>query len=163
MINRSLGLAPGVPASSWAPGAIPPSEPSVERPLNPPHRRRGEGGAETIEMILILPALMLLIVVGLQLAMWGLAAHALGLAVAEGGATARAEFGSSSSAEAVVTRDVGSIAGSLVGSLEVHVRAMPDDFVAVSATGSVPSIVPGLDLRVAAVSTGPVQGFRPSG
>ncbi len=114
-------------------------------------------------MILILPALMLMLVVGLQLAMWGLAAHALSLGVAEGGATARAELEGGSRAIATVERDVGTIAGSLVGSLEVRVQALPDDFVAVSASGSVPSIVPGLHLRVDAVSAGPVEGFRASG
>jgi len=158
---QANGLAPGGTALSRAPGPIPPLGPT---PAGCPGglRWRDERGSEAVEIVLILPALMLLIVVGLQLAMWGLAAHALSLGVAEGGAAARA-VGSRSTAATVVTRDVGDIAGSLVGSLEVHVQALPDNFVSVSASGSVPSIVPGIHLRVAAVSAGPVQGFRASG
>jgi hypothetical protein len=120
-------------------------------------------GAETAEIVVVLPVLMALLVLGLQLAMWGLASHALSLGVAEGGAAARAQLGSPPEATALVKRDVGAIGGSLVGSLKVAIHGLPDDFVAVSATGAVPTIFPGLQFHVSALSTGPVQGFRATG
>jgi hypothetical protein len=129
----------------------------------PPERCRDDTGSEVVEIVLVLPVLMALLTLGLQLAMWGLAAHALSLGVAEGGATARAQTGDPQAAAATVGKDVHDIAGSLVGSLKIEVRALPDDFVAVSATGVVPTIFPGLDLHVSADSTGPVQVFRASG
>lgn len=128
------------------------------------HRRRlDDTGSEVVEIVLVLPVLMALLTLGLQLAMWGLAAHALSLGVAEGGAIARAQTGGPQAAAAIVSNDVHGIAGSLVGSLKVVVRALPDDFVAVSATGVVPTVFPGLDLHVSADSVGPVQGFRATG
>jgi hypothetical protein len=144
---------------------VPPGGPAL-------YRREGEGlrrphfderGSETVEIVVILPILMALVVLGLQLAMWGLAAHALSLGVAEGGAEARAQLGGPRDAAIVVEKDVGAIAGSLVGSLTVAVHGLPDDFVSVSASGLVPTIFPGVQLHVSAVSAGPVQGFRATG
>jgi len=129
----------------------------------PGRSRLEDRGSETLEIILILPALMALVVLGLQLAMWGLAAHALSLGVAEGGAAARAQPRSDRDAETIVARDVHAIAGSLVGSLKIDVRSLPDNFVAVYGIGEVPTIFPGLRLRVSADSAGPVQGFRAGG
>jgi hypothetical protein len=128
------------------------------------HRRSvDDRGSEPVEIVLILPALMALVVLGLQLAMWGLAAHALSLGVAEGGAEARAQLGSDRGAETIVAGDVRAIAGSLVSSLRISVQTLPDSFVIVSATGEVSSIFPGMHLRVFADSAGPAQGFRPTG
>lgn len=151
MIARFAAVTPGLPVSRWEPGAT------------PSPGRFDDSGAETLEIILILPALMALVVAGLQLAMWGLAAHALSLAVAEGGAAARSQLGSDREAETIVAGDVHAIAGSLVGSLRINVRSLPDNFVAVSGTGEVPSIFPGIRLHVSADSAGPVQGFRAGG
>lgn len=154
-----------VPAASRNPGspqvagaAAPPGTPSTRG-----RRHRGDRGSETVEIVLILPALMALFVAALQLAMWGLAAHALDLAVADGGAQARAQSGSNSSAALVVHQEISSVAGSLIGSVNVRVQQLPDDFVSVSATGNVPTIFPGIRLQVSATSAGPVQGFRPTG
>jgi hypothetical protein len=106
---------------------------------------------------------MALLLLSLQLAMWGLAAHAISLGVAEVGALARTQPGGVRSTVAVVGTDVRAIAGSLVGSVTTVVHTLPNDFLAVSATGTVPTVFPGLHLRVSAVSAGPVQGFRASG
>ncbi len=129
----------------------------------PPARLRSDRGSETVEIVILLPALMLLLTVGMQLALWGLAAHAMSLAVAEGGAEARAESGSPKAAISTVTDEISSIAGLLVDHVSVQVTGLPDNFVEVSATADVPTIFPGLTLQVSADSTGPVQAFRPSG
>jgi hypothetical protein len=142
-----------------AAGATTPSRPATTWG----RRRIDDAGSESVEIVLVLPALMALIVLGLQLALWGLAAHALSLAVAEGGADARSQFGTDRGAAGIVAGDVHAIAGSLVGSLTVEVRPLPDSFVLVAGAGDVPSIFPGIHLRVSADSVGPVQGFRASG
>ena len=151
MIDRSFRVPLDLPASCREAGGV------------PRRQRFDDRGSESIEIVLILPALMALVVLGLQLAMWGLAAHALSLGVTEGGAAARAQLGSNRGAERIVAGDVHAIAGSLVGSLKIDVHTSPDDFVFVSATGRVPSIFPGVHLQVSADSTGPVQGFRAGG
>ena len=170
MTDRLVGAAPVV-ASSWpTPGAAPrpatPADPLCcgrHHPLSGNRSARDDSGSETVEFVLIVPALMALLVAGLQIAMWALASHAISLAVAEGGAEARAQSGTDQSAAAIVKRDISSLAGSLIGSVSVQVRALPLNFVAVSATGDVPSIFPGVHLQVSAVSAGPLQGFRASG
>jgi hypothetical protein len=151
VIGRSLRATPGSPASGGGAGGA------------PAPRSFDDSGSESIEIVLILPALMALLVLGLQLAMWGLAAHALSLAVAEGGAAARSQQGSDRGAETIVATDVHAIAGSLVDSLKIDVQPLGDRFVEVSATGEVPRIFPGLSLHVSADSAGPVEGFRASG
>lgn len=151
MTSRPALLASGSPLPSRRPGA--------ERD----HRRLDDTGAETAEIVLVLPVLMGLLLLGLQLALWGLAAHAVAFGVAEAGAAARAQPGSPQNAASIVSNDVRATSGSLVGSLETGVQVLPDDFLAVSATGVVPTVFPGLHLRVSAVSTGPAQTFRASG
>ncbi len=113
--------------------------------------------------MLILSALMMLVTALLQLAMWALASHALSLAVADGGAEARAQPGSGAATASLVRTEASEIGGSLVGSLSVAVTALPDNFVQVSATGTVPAIIPGIVLTVSSASVGPEQDFRGSG
>lgn len=125
-------------------------------------RRLDDRGSEAVEVVLIIPVLMLLLLAGLQLALWGLASHALALGVADGGAAAHAQAGSVSAARTVVG-DLHAVGGSLVHAVSVAVRDLPDGFIAVSASGAVPSIFPGVHLHVSAVSVGPVQGFRAGG
>lgn len=106
---------------------------------------------------------MVLFALAMQLAFWGLGAHALEAAVAEGGVTARAEAGSASQALALVQRDAKSFGGAFLVRPQVTAQGGPDDFVSISARAAVPSIVPGLDLAVEATSYGPRQQFRASG
>ena len=147
-------------------GSPHPERPATARRWCPPTGRAGrslgDAGSETVEIVIIVPVLMALLLLGLQLCLWGLAAHAVNLGVAEGGAAGRA-LGGSRQVATIVRSDVEAIAGSLVGSLTVDVHQLPEEFVAVSATGVVPTVFPGLRLRVSAVSAGPVQGFRATG
>ncbi len=137
--------------------------PGSENPEAPCTRRaRDDRGSEVVEIVLIVPVLMLLLLLGLQLAVWGLAAHAVSLGVTEGGAVAR-QLSRTGSAIRTVTADVHAVAGSLVNPLSVAVRPLPGGFVAVSASGVVPSVLPGVHLHVSALSVGPVQGFRATG
>jgi hypothetical protein len=126
-------------------------------------RPRDDAGSETVEIVVVLPALLLLVVFAMQVAMWALAAHAVALGAAEGGAEARSALGSRAAAVATVRSDIESIAGPIVGVPDVHVNDLPDDFVEISVTGQVPSVVPGVHLTVFARSAGPVQEFRASG
>jgi hypothetical protein len=128
-----------------------------------PHGCGSEHGSETVEIVIIIPVLMAILALGLQLVLWGLAAHALSLGVADGGAAARAPSGSAEQAAAVVADDIHTIAGSLVGALQVTVKALPHQYMSVSAHGEAPSIFPGLRLPVSSESTGPMQTFRASG
>lgn len=123
----------------------------------------GDGGSATAELLLVFPAVMVMVAVALQLAFYGLAAHALALAVAEGGATARAVTGSPAAAMSLVREDVDRLAGGILGSLDVKVGDAGAGSVTVSARASVVSLLPGLHISVESSSTGPSQVFRASG
>ena len=134
---------------------------SSSRRRQPRRRREDERGSATAEALLVLPALMLLLVAGLQLALYGLASHAAALAAEEAGAAARSALGTSGAAAALARGDVRAIASGLlvdpvVTVTETHGRAE------VTVRGGVPELLPGLHLSVRAVSAGPPQEFRPA-
>jgi|GEM_PF-1104457 len=120
-------------------------------------------GSATAEIVVLLPTVMLLVLAVLQFALVGLASHALTLAVADAGATARAAGGSLSSAGEVVRHDLRALGGELVRQLNVSTAETADGTVTVSARGTVPALLPFLELPVAASSVGPLQEFRASG
>lgn len=122
-----------------------------------------DAGSATPEIVIVLPALMLLLLLGVQLALWGLAAHALDDAVAQGGAALRTNGSSARGATGLVLGELHAIAGGLVLHPVTTTATLPGGTVALSATGTVPSILLGISLRVSATSTGPVQRFRASG
>ncbi len=128
-------------------------------------RRRhaaGDDGSATAELLLVLPAIMVTVAAALQLAFYGLAAHALALAVAEGGAAARAGT-ARPAALSLVREDVARLAGGILVNLDVKVGDAGSGSVTVSARASVVSLLPGFHISVASSSTGPSQVFRASG
>ena len=123
----------------------------------------GDRGSSTPELVIIVPVLLLLITVGLQFALWALASHALSDSVAQGGAALRAEGGTSTAARSVVLQELQALASGLVLRPTVSAQTLPDGVASLSATGTVPSLLPGEQLTVSADSTGPEQLFRASG
>jgi hypothetical protein len=134
------------------------------RTTEPPLRHRRpvrESGSASAEAVLVLPALMVLFVVGLQFALYGLAEHAAALAVEEGAASVRALGGGPRTGRALALADVHSIAGAMLLHPRVAVVPGPDGTEEVRLIASVPALLPGLHLTVHAVSTGPAEEFRP--
>jgi hypothetical protein len=122
-----------------------------------------ECGSSTAEIVVILPVLMLLITVGLQFALWALASGALTDSVAQGGAALRADGGTPTAARTAALQELQVLAGGLVVQPAVAVGTLPNSFASLSASGSVPSLLPGQHLIVSAESIGPDQQFRASG
>ncbi|MFZ2056851.1 MAG: TadE/TadG family type IV pilus assembly protein [Acidimicrobiales bacterium] len=125
--------------------------------------RWGDRGSGTPELVVILPLLLFLITLSMQFALWALASHALSDAVAQGGAVLRANGGTSTAARTVVTRELRTLANGLVLRPTVSVRSLPDGVDSLSASGALPSLLPGVRLTVSAQSAGPRQQFRASG
>lgn len=126
-------------------------------------RPGADAGSAAIEFLVLVPVVLLLLVAGMQFALYGLAAHAVALAAAEGGAEARARDGSVTSSEAVVVRTLASLGGRLVESPSVHVTEAAGAQMTVVVSGSVPALVPGLHMSVTSASVGPAQEFRGDG
>jgi hypothetical protein len=129
----------------------------------PNAKRSNDTGSTVPETLLVMPALMILLLAAIQFAVYGLASHAAEVAVAEGGALARASTGSPAGAGQLVSRDVAAIAGELLETPHVTVQEDPGAQILVALTAEVPSFVPGIHLTVHATSVGPLQLFRPTG
>ena len=124
-------------------------------------RRRGEEGLA--EFVVCLPAFFLLVVGGIQYALWSHAAH-LARAAAEQGSQVASGYGSSPSAGASAAYQF--IATTGPGTLtepRVATATLPGDVAQVTVTGRAQALIPWLDLTVSATSDAPVQEYRTSG
>lgn len=114
--------------------------------------------------MIVLPAFLLFVWLALQLALWGLAAHAAELAAARGGRAAEAygsgagAYGSGRQAAEAVLAGIGSAIRHPV----VHVVRQGGS-VSVTVSGQVAQVLPWFPLTVSATSAGPSQRFRVSG
>lgn len=120
-------------------------------------------GSAAVEDVLVVPAAMILFLTAMQFALYGLAAHAVSMAVAEGGAAARSANGGVVAATSLVTADSTALAGGLLISPAVSVREESGSQMVVDMSAQVLSIIPGVHLTVSATSVGPIQQFRATG
>jgi len=125
------------------------------------HRTRtvapGEDGVA--EFVIVVPVFLTLIFLAVQFALWGLAAHAVEAAAAQGGEAARL-YGSSPGAGATEARQLlGSLGGDLVRNVAVVETARAGD-VTVRVTGDALTILPVVTLSVSGTSTGPVETYE---
>ncbi len=124
-------------------------------------RPRGEDGFA--DFVICLPVFFLLVVVGVQFALWSHAAH-LARAAAEQGSQVASGYGSSQNAGTKAA--YGFIATTGPGTLaDAHVSTttLPGAVAQVTVTGRAQAIIPWLDLTVSATSDAPIQEYRPSG
>lgn len=126
-------------------------------------RHRQETGSSTAELVLVLPALMILVSLAMQLIFWALASHAVQASAATGGDVARMSGATPAQAVAAARAELESIAGGLVTSPAVSVSTLPGGQEVFSVSGTVPSLIPGVRLEVSATSIGPLGRFRGTG
>jgi hypothetical protein len=112
-----------------------------------------------VEAVIVLPAVMFLLLVAVQFALWMHAAQVVQVAASEGDRSARSIDGGPSagiaSAEAVVDGP-----GSDVTSSNVAVSVLPGNSEWLQVSGRATSVVPGLSFAVSASAIGPIQEFR---
>ena len=124
------------------------------------HDRHGEDGAATTALVLILPVVLLTLMVIVQLA---LAFHARQVvtAAAQDAALAATAQGAAPDTADVTARHVLDAAGrGLLHEPTVAVTADADR-VHVTVSGTVASVMPGLELTVTGTSDSPVERLRP--
>ena len=122
-----------------------------------------EAGSSTAELVLVLPALMILISLAMQLVFWALASHAVQASAATGGDVARMSGATPAQAVAAARSELASIAGGLVTSPVLRVTSIAGGEEVFTVSGTVPSLIPGVRLVVTATSVGPFDMFRGSG
>ena len=123
-------------------------------------RSRDERGDATTETVIAVPMLILFILATMQFVLWGHAGTVAQAAAAEGARAARidggsAEAGRQTALDFLAQAGVGQVLDPVVNVTTDGERARAD------VSGSVPKLIPFLDLRVRAVSEGPSERFRP--
>jgi hypothetical protein len=115
-----------------------------------------------VEAIVVIPALMLVLLVVIQFALWAHAAQVVQLAASDGDRAARM-MGGGPTAGRAQAESLLSASAATVTSASVSVSILPTDQARVTVTGRAVAILPWMVLSVSATQTGPVQEFRPSG
>lgn len=129
--------------------------------------RRGDGGASSIELVLLAPLVILGILLIGQFALWYQARH-VAIAAAQAGARVARDTVQGLPWAGPATTAAQSYARQLGGSLLQDTSARPVGGASVRGVevmGTAPSIVPvpGLTFRIDETSEGPAECFRPSG
>ena len=115
-----------------------------------------------VEAIVVVPAVMLVLLVVIQFALWAHAAQVVQLAASEGDQAARMMGGGAAAGRAQVD-SVLSASASGVTSVSASVSILPTDQARVTVTGRAVAVLPWMVLSVSATQNGPVQEFRTSG
>lgn len=124
-------------------------------------RPRGEEGFA--DFVICLPIFFLLVLAGVQFALWSHAAH-LARAAAEQGSQVASGYGSSSHAgtqaayQFIDTTGPGTLTGA-----NVSTTTTSGDTAQVTVSGRAQAIIPWFHLSVSATSDAPIQEYRPSG
>ncbi len=124
---------------------------------------RCRSDAGLAEFIVCLPVFFLLVIGGVQYALWSHASH-LARAAAEQGSQVASGYGSTPAAGTQAAQSF--IATTGPGTLtnpQVVTSTLSGDVAQVTVTGRAQALIPWLDLKVSATSDAPVQEYRTSG
>ncbi len=115
------------------------------------------------EFVVCLFAFFLLVIAGVQFALWSHASH-LARAAAEQGSQFASDYGSTETAGTQAAYQFIAMTGpgTLTGPV-VKTTTGPGDVAQVTVTGRTQALIPWLDLTVSATSDTPIQEYRPSG
>ncbi|MFY1659344.1 TadE/TadG family type IV pilus assembly protein [Micromonospora sp. WMMD1274] len=119
-------------------------------------RRRRDEGAASVELVLATPLLLLLIMAGVQFALWAHARHMAQAAANEGVQSARAYHSSAAAGKAdteALLRDLSG--GSLTGTAVTASRSATT--ATITITGRASSVIPGLTFPIRVTVTAPVE------
>jgi Flp pilus assembly protein TadG len=124
------------------------------------HHDRSEAGAATTEFVIIVPALVLLIMLVIQFALYYHAANVATAAAQDSVRAARIETGSAGAGQARAHELLSHAGGSVFSSVSVQTSRGGRSAHA-EVDGTVVSVIPGLDLHVTRSADGPVEQFLP--
>ena len=122
-------------------------------------RLRGEQGDATVEAVLATPVLLLLILLVVQFGLWYHASHTAEAAAQEGVRAARMERATAADGQQRAEAFMADAAPTLVDNVTVD-ATRDGDTARVEVSGTVHSLIPGLELTVHAEAESPVERFR---
>lgn len=124
---------------------------------------RIERGSGTVEMVIVLPALMILLLLVVQYALWAHANALVQSAAAEGDQAARAVGGTPAAGVVAAQGFLRATGAKLVVGPTVTANVQAGGMARVDVSAQVETILPGIHIGVSATSIGPIQEFRSSG
>lgn len=128
-----------------------------------PGRLHGERGAGSAEIVVAVPALMLLILVIVQFAIWAHATHVAQATAEEALAAARVQGGTAAAGQQRAHQVLSQIGSPVLLAPRVTVtRTAGTETVQITATAEEVIPVPGLKLPVRITVTGPVERLVPA-
>lgn len=130
--------------------------------------RRGESGMTAIEFVLLTPVLFFLIFATVQFALYFFADHVAQAAAQAGARKARQEADADPGGWRAKAREtsgsyIRQLGPELILDPDVKLLGPRDNTVGVEIRARVPSVFPGLDMDVYAISQGPMERFVPDG
>jgi hypothetical protein len=135
--------------------------PPGRRLVQPHSRRRGEEGLA--EFVVCLPAFFLLVIAGIQFALWSHASH-LARAAAEQGSEVASGYGSTPDAGVQAAyRFIATTGSGTLTHPQVVNTSLPGEVAQVTVTGRAQALIPWFTLDVSATSDAPIQEYRASG
>ncbi len=127
--------------------------------ISPADAAGGESGAGSLEVVLTMPALILLITAVVQFALWSHGRHVALAAAQEAAEMARIDGGSADLGRQRAVDSIAQAAPRLLIGPEVDVWRGAESAGA-TVRGAVPSLIPGVTLSVSGRAGGPVESFR---
>lgn len=122
---------------------------------------RGDRGSVTSEMVLYSPLLFGLILLGVQMAMWGLAQLAVQHSAEHALQTTRVFGGTVAAGQADAEAVLNQTGSTLLHDQRIAVSRTADT-ATVTITAKAPRVVPFLSLSVSTTVTAPVERYRPA-
>ena len=122
-----------------------------------------ERGSSVVEVVIILPAFMVVLLLAVQVALWAMAGEVVQGAASAGSQVAAAAGSSDRAGKSAAVNYLSANGGSLVQSPTVEVTRSSGGLATVRVRASSVSIIPLLDLAVSAIRVEPVQQFRETG
>lgn len=131
----------------------------MPRRAEPARRGRGDAGAAATELVIAMPALLLLILVSVHVGLWFHARSLADAAAQEGARGARVLGATDADGEARANQMLDDLGPTVVTDRTVTVTRTATT-VTVVVTGHAPAVIPGLVLDVRSSATSPIEEFQ---
>lgn len=127
-----------------------------------PNRHRDDSGAGALEMAIVMPVLLVLTMLGIQMAVVAHAQNVAETAAQEGAAVARAVNGNAPAGQARADARLREYGASMFTTYQAHAVRSAEE-ATVTVEGDVQSLLPFANFHVSETSTGPVERFVEEG
>lgn len=127
-----------------------------------PYVLKGECGAATAEMVVVVPLLIVLLFAIVEFALWSQATQIAQAAAAQGVAAARVQDGTAAAGNTTAQRVVDELGRGPLTEVRIDAQRTTQS-ASVQVSGVVLSVIPMLRLPVHAEATGPVERFLADG